>query len=176
MLHSFGVQTLAGDGSHPLCSLVTDGSFLYGMTSSGTGTGNDLGIIFKMDTNGANYQPLHNFGVQPNNGNQPQGSLIISGNTLYGMTQMGGTLSAGTLFKIGTDGLGFQVIHSFTGVITDGASPYGTPTLSGNTLYGMTSFGGANNVGCVFSVDVSGTNFQFVHSFSHRPLGNPLAM
>ncbi len=166
LLHSFGLNTLTGDGSRPQCSLVTDGTNLYGMTLSGSGTANDLGTIFRMDTNGGNYFVIHNFGVQPNNGNSPQGSLILSGGTLYGMTQMGGTLSSGTLFQIGTDGLGFQIIHNFTGVSTDGASPYGSPILSGTTLYGMTSTGGANNVGCVFSVDVSGANFQLVHSFS----------
>jgi uncharacterized repeat protein (TIGR02543 family) len=166
LLHSFGVNTLVGDGSRPQCSLVTDGTNLYGMTVNGTGTANDLGTIFKMDTNGSNYTVLHNFGVQTNNGNSPQGSLVISGGTLYGMTQMGGILGSGTLFKIGTDGLGFQIIHHFTGVVTDGASPYGSPILSGTTLYGMTSNGGTNNVGCVFSVDTSGNGFQLVHSFS----------
>ena len=166
LLHSFGVNTLAGDGSRPQCSLVTDGTNLYGMTLSGSGSANDLGVIFKIDTNGANYSIIHTFGVQTNNGNGPQGSLIISGGTLYGMTQMGGILGSGTLFQIGTDGSGFQIIHHFTGTLADGAAPYGTPVLSGTTLYGMTSNGGANNVGCIFSVDVSGANFQFVHSFS----------
>lgn len=167
LLHSFGTNNFpAGDGSLPQCSLVTDGTNLYGMTLRGTGAANDLGTIFKMDTNGDNYSILHNFGVQPNNGNTPQGSLIISGSTLYGMTLMGGTLSSGTLFQIGTTGLGFQIIHNFTGVLTDGSHPYGSPILSGTTLYGMTKDGGTNNLGCVFSVDVSGANFQFVHSFS----------
>jgi len=166
VLHSFGVQTLTGDGSLPQCGFVTDGTNLYGMTQRGSGTANGLGTIFKMDTNGDNYSILHNFGVQINNGNTPQGSLIISGGTLYGTTQMGGTLGSGTVFKIGTDGLGFQVIHNFTGVLTDGGSPNGSLTLSGTTLYGMTINGGTNNAGCVFSVDVSGANFQLVHSFS----------
>ena len=167
VLHSFGVNTLAGDGSRPQCSLVTDGTNLFGMAVNGSGTANGLGTIFKMDTSGSNYSILHNFGVQTSNGNNPQGSLMISEGTLYGMTQMGGTLNSGTLFKIGTGGSGFQIIHHFTGVLTDGAYPYGSLILSNSTLYGMTSNGGTNNVGCVFSVDVSGTNFNLLHSFSH---------
>lgn len=173
LLHSFGVNTPAGDGSRPQCSLVTDGTDLYGMTVSGTGNANNLGIIFKIGTNGANYQVLHTFGVQTNNGNSPQGSLTFSGGMLYGMTQMGGTLGSGTVFKIGTDGSGFQVIHNFTGVLTDGSAPYGSLVISNSTLYGMTSNGGTNNVGCAFSVDTSGLNFKILHSFSTATTWQP---
>lgn len=174
LLHSFGLNTLVGDGSLPQCSLVTDGTNLFGMTTSGTGTANDLGTIFRMDTNGDNYFVFHNFGVQPNNGNSPQGSLMYSGGTLYGMTLMGGTLSSGTIFKVGTDGLGFQIIHSFIGTLTDGASPYGSVILSGSTLYGMTSAGGSNGVGTVFSVDTGGTGFTILHNFSTTDTWGPL--
>ena len=39
---------------------------------------------------------------------------------------------------------------SFTN--TNGANPYGALTLSGNTLYGTTRFGGANGFGTVFAL------------------------
>lgn len=176
LLHSFGVNTLTGDGARPQCTLVTDGTNIFGMTCSGSGTGNNLGTIFCMDTNGGNYKILHNFGVQTSNGNSPQGSLILSGGILYGMTQMGGSLGSGTIFAINTDGTGFHLVHTFTGVTTDGAAPYGSLTISNTTLYGMTSAGGANNVGSVFSVDTSGSGFQILHSFSTanawRPVGD----
>jgi len=36
--------------------------------------------------------------------------LLLSGSTLYGITQNGGSLGNGTIFKINTDGSGFAVL------------------------------------------------------------------
>ncbi len=164
LIHSFGAGIHGPtDGYFSQCSLVTDGTNLFGMTATSS---LGLGTIFRIDTNGNGYTVMHNFGPSVNDGANPQGSLIISGGTLYGMTQMGGSLGSGTIFAINTDGSNFHLVHSFTGISTDGALPYGSLTLSGSTLYGMTSAGGANNVGSVFSVDVSGSGFQILHSFS----------
>src|SRR5438105_4232591 len=69
-------------GSHPYGSLISDGTFLYGMTSGG-GI-NNMGTVFKVKTDGTGYVDLFDFsGV---NGQQPNGSLIYDGNYLYGMT------------------------------------------------------------------------------------------
>jgi uncharacterized repeat protein (TIGR03803 family) len=173
LLHSFGVNTLAGDGSMPQCTLVTDGTTLFGMTGNGSGLANSLGTIFKIDSNGANYQILHNFGSGTDNGASPQGSLILSGGTLYGMTQFGGALNNGVIFKIGANGSGFQVIHPFTGTATDGALPYGSLIISGSTLYGMTSSGGASGAGTAFRIDTSGGSFSILHNFSSADTWSP---
>ena len=71
-------------------------------------------------------------------GANPYGSLTLSGSTLYGMTSEGGAYGAGTIFQINTDGTGYKVLYSFGSVANDGAYPYGSLTLSGTTLYGMT--------------------------------------
>ncbi|HEX4265005.1 MAG TPA: choice-of-anchor tandem repeat GloVer-containing protein [Verrucomicrobiae bacterium] len=167
LLHSFGA---IGDGYGPYCSLATDGTNLFGITSASS---SGLGTIFKIGTNGGSYSILHNFIPAAQDGANSLGSLIFSGGTLYGMAQMGGALGSGTIFKIGTDGSGFQLVHTFTGVATDGALPYGSLTIANTTLYGMTSAGGANNLGCVFSVDTSGSGFQILHSFSTTTTWNP---
>jgi uncharacterized repeat protein (TIGR03803 family) len=150
VLHSFDFTTL--DGSDPLGSLVLSGSTLYGMTAFGGATLN--GTIFKMNTNGAGYSILHSFAGGPADGSGPQGSLTLSGSTLYGMTATGGAANDGTIFQLLTDGTGYQVLHSFAGGPADGANPEGDLLLSGSSLYGMTSVGGANNLGVVFSFPV----------------------
>lgn len=169
ILHSFGANP--NDGNYPYGGLVTDGATLYGLTSS---SGNALGTIFSIDVTGANYHVMHIFNPSTSDGSSPQGALLLSGGVLYGMTQHGGTLGSGTVFQISTNGTGFQLLHSFTGTATDGALPYGSLIISGSTLYGMTSSGGANNYGSVFSMDVSGGSFTLLHSFSNTNTWSPM--
>ncbi len=95
MLYSFAGG--ASDGASPWGSLILKGSTLYGMTCYGGPS--DLGTIFKMNTNGTGYALLHSFAGYPSDGNQPYGSLILKGSTLYGMTTAGGTLDDGVIFS-----------------------------------------------------------------------------
>jgi uncharacterized repeat protein (TIGR03803 family) len=81
----------------------------------------------------------------------PVGGLILSGNTLYGTTWLGGSSGHGTVFAMNTDGTGFTTLHNFTGG-QDGANPQAALILSGNTLYGMARYGGTYNDGTVFSL------------------------
>ena len=43
--------------------------------------------------------------------------------------------------------------------------PWGSLTLSGSTLYGMTEYGGANKEGTIFSVPVTGGTPTILFSF-----------
>ena len=167
LIHSFGNTSLP-DGMSPYGSLVTDGTNLFGMTAAGA---INNGNIFMIGTNGG-YQILHNFVVDQNDGLAPWGSLVLANGVLFGMTQFGGISNNGTIFQINTDGTLYQKIHDFTGT-NDGAEPYGSLIVSGSTLYGMSRYGGTNNVGAVFSIETSGTNFQLLHSFSSSELNTP---
>jgi hypothetical protein len=95
----------------------------------------------------ANAQPitiLHSFAGGANDGASPNGGLIVSGSTLYGMTAAAGAYSSGTLFDIGTSGTGYQVLRSFgSNIVTDAATPLGGLAQSGSTLYGLSQAGGA---------------------------------
>jgi uncharacterized repeat protein (TIGR03803 family) len=166
LLHSF---TSASE-CFPQCALVTDGTNLYGMTASGS-PGN--GKIFSIGTNGTGYHVLHTLSGTGDEGASPQGSLVFSGGILYGMAQMGGPTASGTIFRIGTDGTGFQVIHNLIGTVTDGALPYGSLIIANSTLYGTTSAGGSNNAGTAFKLDTSGTGFQILHNFSSSETWSP---
>jgi uncharacterized repeat protein (TIGR03803 family) len=149
-LHDF--TGAANDGAVPyLASLTNSGQTLYGMTYGG-GSGN-TGTVFKMDADGSGFQVLHSF-VGGHDGLSPNGSLIVSGSVLYGMTESGGTAGKGVVFRMNVDGTGYEIMHTFTGGASDGASPLGSLFLSDNTLYGMTSEGGSQNQGVIFALDV----------------------
>jgi uncharacterized repeat protein (TIGR03803 family) len=110
---------------------------------------------------------LHSFATGPADGGYPNGSLIQSGSSLYGMTEFGGSTNGhGTIFRIGTDGSGFALLHSFTNTTNDGALPYGTPLQSGSTLYGVTRNGGSTDYGTIFQIGTNGTGFSLLHSFT----------
>jgi uncharacterized repeat protein (TIGR03803 family) len=162
LLHSF-LDNTATDGAYPEGSLIQSGSTLYGMT--GSGGSNDRGTIFQIDTDGTGFGLLHSFGGA-GDGDSPLGSLIQSGSTLYGTTLAGGSSGGGTVFKIGTDGTGYTVLHSFAGGISDGRRPSGAVVQSGSALYGMTLSGGSNDRGTIFKIGADGTGFSLLHSFA----------
>jgi uncharacterized repeat protein (TIGR03803 family) len=161
-LHSFAGGS--SDGAYPYGELLVSGSVLYGMTRQG-GSGN--GTVFKLNTDGTGFSLLHSFAGGTQDGAHPYGGLALSGSTLYGMTHEGGAHGLGTVFRVGTDGEPFELLHSFAGGSSDGAGPYGGLTVSGATLYGMTTDGGASSMGTLFSIDASGSGFQLLHSFGH---------
>jgi len=136
--------------------------------------------VFKLNTNGTGFTSLYNFtgssGSPSTNsdGAEPYANLILSGNTLYGTTEEGGSAGGGTVFKINTDGTEFTNLHSFTptssnsvdGTNSDGTAPQAGLALSGNTLYGTAFAGGSAGGGTVFKVNIDGTGFRTPYSFA----------
>ena len=144
------------NGEFPTSSLTLSGTTLYGMTQYG---GSGSGTIFSISTTGSSFTPLHSF----SNSEFPTGDLTLCGTTLYGMTPYGGSNGYGSIFSISTSG-SFKTLLSFNG--TNGAWPFGDLTLVGSTLYGMTRIGGAQGLGQIFSINTNGTGFQDLISFS----------
>ncbi len=82
-LHDFN----GTDGERPSAgSLALSGNTLYGMTPNGGANG--MGVIFSIQTNGTNFKDLFNFDSA--SGNMPNGSVIMAGGKLCGMTYWGG--------------------------------------------------------------------------------------
>jgi uncharacterized repeat protein (TIGR03803 family) len=164
VLYNFGS---VNNGANPHGDLILSGSTLYGMTLGAGALG--AGTIFKINNDGTGYQVLHNFGSIAKDGCYPYGSLTLSGTTLYGMTSGGGAGGLGTIFQINTSGTGYQVLYSFGSVANDGTNPFGSLTLSGTMLYGMTQVGGAAGLGTIFQINTSGGEYQVLYSFAGYP-------
>jgi len=175
-LHSFSSTTGSAstntDGIAPYGGLAMSSSsdVLFGVGFAGGSAGK--GTVFSIGTNGSNFITLHNFAATTGNtatnadGSNPWSGLLLVGDFLYGTTILGGNFGVGTVFSIKVDGTQFANLHSFSSI--DGASPYGGLVLStsGYTLYGTTIHGGISTNGVVYSINVDGTGFSVLHSFS----------
>jgi len=172
VLHAFN----GADGAWSRGSLTLGGSTLYGRTSLG-GVAN-RGTIFSIGTDGTGFASLYSFsdGGSNGTGNMPHhNAMTLVGSTLYGAALYGGNENNpqpasspgptpppsypkegnGTAFSIQTDGTGYTVLHAFNGPTADGALAHSPFTLIGSTAYGMTSNGGANNDGSLYSFALS---------------------
>jgi uncharacterized repeat protein (TIGR03803 family) len=166
VLMSFG--SVSADGAYPQATLIqgNDGA-LYGSTQSG-GIGGSSGIVFKFDTTGSVYQILKKFSGA--DGASPWAPLLQGKDgALYGTTLIGGDAGAGTVFKLNTDGTGFKMLRSFTGVNGDGKYPQGALIQMDNgVLYGTTSSGGIplpGGNGTVFQMNPDGTAYTVLRRF-----------
>jgi len=171
------------DGANPVAGLVLSGNMLYGTTAGG-GT-NRNGMIFAVSTDGTTSLALYDFSATNVNsansdGAAPQSALVLSGNTLYGTAEFGGTNGNGTVFAVNTDGTGFTTLYNFQPLVSSqsplgytnygGANPKTGLALSGNTLFG-TAYGGASsafgNGGGAYG---AGTVFALTISLSVAPI------
>lgn len=196
VLHAFD----GADGAWSRGSLTAVGGILYGRTAIG-GEANS-GTIFQIGADGAGFASLYSFSAGGDNmlGNQPhhnamlaQGVMLI-GAALYGGNTMNASLGAilhskppeppaekvgnGTLFAIGTDGTDYTVLVELDGGAGQPALPHSPPMLApdGATLYGMTSNGGANLKGTLYTAQTTGTGLSILHSFADADGDEPHGM
>jgi len=192
ILHKFAPVTATNvnenainvDGAYPETALIegSDG-FLYGVTRAGGPNG--TGAVFKVSRDGTSFKVLQTFGAVTSDANAaspinldgaaPLGVLLQGADGfLYGTTSVGGVNGRGTIFRVGTDGSGFQLQHVFAALPDSGSPPSnvgGTSPVAGLTdgkdgrFYGVASGGGANGVGTVFSLDPVGRVFSVMHNF-----------
>ena len=141
----------SNDGATPdHGTLVQNGTTLFGLTTFGGKYGN--GTLFSIQTNGTNFKILQQFGKPgTNDGINPYGSLMLNGTTLFGTTRLGGSKGKGSVFRINTDGTGYDRIWEFQPP-PDAAKPIDNLILVDNTLFGMTEAGGACGNGAIFAL------------------------
>lgn len=158
-LHDFRVHNYIED------QLITDGEYFYG--TSGLGGTYDKGCVYKVYKDGTGYQVLYSFDGK-DNGGQPNIKLTLNGNTLYGVTTIGGPYSSGTIFKINTDGTGYQKMYDFINTNV----PRGPLTLSGSVLYGVT-YSQFNRWSYIFKINTDGTGYQNIFDFGQTNVYSP---
>ena len=172
------------DGAYPETALIegSDG-FLYGVARAGGPEG--TGTVFKVSRDGTSFKVLHTFGAVTSDANavstfnldgaSPLGVLLQGADGfLYGTTSVGGVNGRGTIFRVGTDGSGFQLQYVFA-ALPDSGSPLanvgGASPLAGLTdgkdgrFYGVASGGGTNGIGTIFAFDPVGRVFSVMHNF-----------
>lgn len=158
-LHQFVVET----GNTHDNMVISDGTYLYGTRYDGGLNGN--GWIYRVKLNGTDYEVIHYF--EDNlDGAKPTGNLVISGSTLYGITNFGGTQNVGVVFKVDTDGQKYSKLLDFTPSF--GAIPYGSVSIYQDYLYVVARQGDT-----VFRIKTDGSDFKNLINFNGSNGQNP---
>jgi len=175
VLHHFTGSREKGDGSWLTGLIEASDGMLYGVTQRGGNAnvselGDEGGTIFKVDKEGSGYQVLYRFSGGES-GFGPRGGLVEGKDRLlYGTTE-GGKYLSGTIFKLGTDGTGFKIVHEFGATPGDGAMPTGRLLLgSDGLIYGITVAGGDSGPrnGTAFRFNPASGEIKILHHFPSR--------
>jgi uncharacterized repeat protein (TIGR03803 family) len=159
------------EGGSPEAGLIqaSDGN-LYG-TASGGGQFGD-GTIYRLGLDGS-FTVMYHFGAGAHDGGRPLAPLMQTRDGhLCGTTYVGGTWNGGTAFCMTLAGE-MSFVHMFGGKPGD---PNGStnPLVEGDdgTLYGTSNFGGSQDQGALFTLDLDG-NVHVMDLYA-RPSGGLL--
>jgi uncharacterized repeat protein (TIGR03803 family) len=176
------------DGSSPAGSLLqaSDGA-LYGSTVAGGN--NQLGVVFRLGTNGAGFTVLQHLQGVPATSSFPSaydtppnpGPLLeASDGLLYGVNYQGGN-GKGAIYRLNKDGSGYETLRTFLGFdFNDGDTPVDGVTEGGDgRLYGMTFQGGNFGAGTLYRLNRNGSGYEILRHFGdpnansagHNPRG-----
>lgn len=163
VLHEFNGG--ANDGWKPWSGLSIADDVIYGSTVYGGARGEEGGVLYKMNINGADFRVLHSFG-EPGDGYGASTSPILLDNNLYGMTRWGGN-GTGTIYRYDLALDKYIQLHRFASNGSDGKFPLGTLTPDNQDfLYGLTWQGGAYGLGTLFRIKPDGSSFESLHDFT----------
>jgi uncharacterized repeat protein (TIGR03803 family) len=91
----------------------------------------------------------------------PRGPVIITpdDSLIYGITGGGGPTNDGIIYSLKTNGTGGQALYTFNSINGNGSQPHANLIEYGQTLYGVTTWGGYDGGGVVFSIHKDGSGF-----------------
>lgn len=159
-LYDFGADARDGEDPQYGVAFDRDGN-LWGAATLGGGP-NAEGTLFRLvppaEPGGAwTEETIHRFRGEPG-GDTPECRLVVTPNgQLFGTTYLGGAHDMGTVFQaippLAPDGRWIvRALYSFGATPGDGLNPNAGLTPASGVLYGVTSTGGAQNRGTVFSI------------------------
>lgn len=136
---------------------------LFGLASEGGEYG--AGAIIMANGDGSELEVSHSFHATI--GKNPMNCQLVEAadGKLYGMTLSGGAWLKGVLFSYDPSTGAYEIHVNFDGTTTGGHAYSGLTLASDGKLYGMTSAGGTNNEGVIFSFDPSSKEFVNLHNF-----------
>jgi uncharacterized repeat protein (TIGR03803 family) len=160
-------------GIHPTNGLLQgSNSHWYGLTETG-GSG-ESGILFDFNPTSNQFDAVYDF--TPINGRSPAEGLVYgTDGKLYGTTSSGGENNAGIIFRFEEDQELFEKLFDFKQSV--GTHPSGKLTPGkDNVFYGMTTSGGSNNCGVIYSFSTNNNVYTDLYSFDSiggcSPQGN----
>ncbi len=167
LVKSYSFPCGAG-GSFPIGPLVQDVNTNFFSTTLDGGT-NGEGTVYKVTPNLV-VTILHSFGAKFGDGEMPSaGLLLATDGKYYGSTAEGGTYDDGTLFNTVKTGFYTQLYSFNNSQNLLQMSPLSPDFQHTNgTLYGVTEFGGASNMGTVFSLNMGLSSFVDSPLFSGK--------
>jgi uncharacterized repeat protein (TIGR03803 family) len=166
----YNFRGVSGDGAYPTGPLIMDRyGALYGTTGLG-GTRN-AGTVYKLSPPAKGNTSwtetvLHSFGASGDGGTPNAGVIMDTRGALYGTAEQGGirntaySYGGGIVFKLTppTDNQTTwteTVLHAFTGINGDGATPFGNLIADREgALYSTTLNGGASGTNCEFGCGI----------------------
>jgi uncharacterized repeat protein (TIGR03803 family) len=158
ILYNFCPVSGCADGANaPTRPLVDSAGDVFGTTLNGGSLGG--GVVYELTParGGFAYHVIHDFAQPSDQGETPQGGVIMdSGGDLYGTAQSGASaLDAGAIYRLHHTANGWKhtLLHRFCAQTNcaDGKYPEALLALdSSGDLFGTTNIGGKNSQGTVF--------------------------
>lgn len=161
--------------------IEADDGVLYGTAFPWNG---QAGVVYRLDTDGSHYTILHAFSVAGKECRPPNSALLQSNDSmLYGTCSYSAIIlptgqdwqneGCGTIFRIGTDGQNFSVLHVFN--YSDGCHPMTSLMQASNSMmYGTAALGGSgeytdilNGLGVIYRIDGNG-QYNVLRSFEYN--------
>ena len=134
---------------------------LYG-TASGGGSGLG-GLVYRLSPTTGDFNVIHTFTAS--DGSTPTAGLVqAKDGSLYGVAEFQGPLGRGLIYKIGTNGENFRIIHAFNGSMAEGHYCVSAPIIHSNKkLYGLSNESVSPNGagGVIYSLDVEKPDFIY---------------
>lgn len=165
------------DGAAPWSALIkaADGN-LYGATFGGGA--HSAGIIYKIATDGTNYQKLMDMSPNSNVIAPLSQNLPESPSILYGVARGGGANNDGYIFSYDINNPNNPPTDLYNFSPADGIAPAGQLYLLNNKFYGTTKWGGdltcttpnggaISGCGTLFSFNPSNNNFNMLYAFNN---------